>query len=154
MHLCCSVTQSYPTLCDPMDCSTPGFSAHHQLLELTLTHVHLVSDAIWPSHPLSSPSPPAFNLSQYQGLFQWVSFCIRWPKYWSFSFSISPSNEYSELISLGWTGWISWLSKGHSRVFSNTTVQKHPFFGLFNMLSRLVMVNVINIDILETVWSS
>ena len=109
--------------------------------------------AIQPSHPLLSPSP-AFKLSQYQGLFQWVSFCIRWPKYWSFSFSISPSNEYSELISLGWTGWISWLSKGHSRVFSNTTVQKHPFFGLFNMLSRLVMVNVINIDILETVWSS
>ena len=109
--------------------------------------------AIQPSHPLPSPSP-AFKLSQYQGLFQWVSFCIRWPKYWSFSFSISPSNEYSELISLGWTGWISWLSKGHSRVFSNTTVQKHPFFGLFNMLSRLVMVNVINIDILETVWSS
>ena len=80
--------------------------------------------------------------------------CIRWPKHWSFTFNISPSNEYSELISLGWTGWISWLSKGHSRVFSNTTVQKHPFFGLFNMLSRLVMVNVINIDILETVWSS
>ena len=80
--------------------------------------------------------------------------CIRWPKHWSFTFNISPSKEYSGLISLGWTGWISWLSKGHSRVFSNTTVQKHPFFGLFNMLSRLVMVNVINIDILETVWSS
>ena len=80
--------------------------------------------------------------------------CIKWLKYWSFSFSISPSNEYSWLISLGWTGWTSWLSKGHSRVFSNTTVQKHQYFGLFNMLSRLVMVNVINIDILETVWSS
>ena len=80
--------------------------------------------------------------------------CMRWPKHWSFTFSISPSNEYSGLISLGWTGWISWLSKGHSRVFSNTTVQKHPFFGLFNMLSRLVMINVINIHILETVRSS
>ena len=54
--------------------------------------------------------------------------CMRWPKHWSFTFSISPSNEYSGLISLGWTGWISWLSKGHSRVFSNTTVQKHQFF--------------------------
>ena len=67
------VTQSCPTLCDPMDCSTPGFLVHHQLLKLTQTHVHWVSDAIPPSHPLSSPFPPAFNLSQHQGLFQWVS---------------------------------------------------------------------------------
>ena len=80
--------------------------------------------------------------------------CIRWPKYWSFSFIISPSNEYSGLILLGWTGWIALLSKGHSRVFSNITVQNHQFFGFFNMLSWLVMVNVINIDILESVWSS
>ena len=68
-----SVAQSCPTLCDPMDCSTPGLSVLHQLLELTQTHVHWVRDAIQPSHPLSSPSPPAFNLSQHQGLFQWVS---------------------------------------------------------------------------------
>ena len=68
-----SITQSYPTLCDPMDCSTPGLPVYHQLPELTQTHVHQVSDAIQPSHPLSSPSPPAFNLSQHQGLFQWVS---------------------------------------------------------------------------------
>ena len=68
-----SVAQSCPTLCDPMDCSTPGFPVHHQLLELTQTHVHWVSDAIQPSHPLLSPSPPTFNLSQHQGLFQWVS---------------------------------------------------------------------------------
>ena len=68
-----SVTPSCPTLCDPMDCSTPGFPVHHQLPELAQTHVHWVSDAIQPSHPLSSPSPPAFNLSQPQGLFQWVS---------------------------------------------------------------------------------
>ena len=65
-----SVAQSCPTLCDPMDCSTPGFPVHHQLPELTHTHIHRVSDAILPSHPLSSPSPPAFNLSQHQGLFQ------------------------------------------------------------------------------------
>ena len=65
-----SVTQSCPTLCNPMDCSTPGFSVHHQLQELTQTHDHRVSDAIQPSHPLSSSSPPAFNLSQHQGLFQ------------------------------------------------------------------------------------
>ena len=68
-----SVSQSCPTLCSPMDCSTPGLPVHHQLLELAQTHVHRVGDAIQPSHPLSSPSPPAFNLSQHQGLFQWVS---------------------------------------------------------------------------------
>ena len=68
-----SVAQSCPTLCDPMGYSTPGFPVHHQLLEFTQTHVHWVGDAIQPSHPLSSPSPPAFNLSQHQGLFQWVS---------------------------------------------------------------------------------
>ena len=70
-----SVAQSCPkTLCNPMDCSTPGFPVHHQLLKLTQTHVHRVGDAIQPSHPLSSPFPPAFNLSQHQGLLQWVSF--------------------------------------------------------------------------------
>ena len=68
------VTQSCPTLCDPMDCSTPGLPVHHQLPEFTQTHVHWVGDAIQPSHPLSSPSPPAFSLSQHQGLFWWVSF--------------------------------------------------------------------------------
>ena len=69
-----SVTQLCPTLCDPIDCSTPGLPVHHQLLESTQTHVHWVGDAIQPSHPLSSPSPPAFNLSQHQGLFKWVSY--------------------------------------------------------------------------------
>ena len=70
---CISVAQSCLTLCDPMDCCMPGFPVHHQLRELTQTPVHWVSDAIQPSHPLSSPSPPVFNLSQHQGLFQWVS---------------------------------------------------------------------------------
>ena len=69
-----SVIQSCPTLCNPMDCSIPCLPVHHQLLELAQTHIHRVSDAIQPSHPLSSPSPPTFNLSQHQGLFQWVSF--------------------------------------------------------------------------------
>ena len=68
-----SVTQLCPTLCDPMDCSTPGLPAHRQLLKLAQTHVHRVGDAIQPSHPLWSPSPPAFNLSQHQGLFQGVN---------------------------------------------------------------------------------
>ena len=70
MHQFSSVTQSCLTLCDPMDCSTPGFPVHHQLPELAQTHVHRVSDAIQPSDPLSSPSPPAFSLSQHQSLFQ------------------------------------------------------------------------------------
>ena len=79
-----------------MNRSMPGLSVHHQLPESTKTHVHWVSDAIQSSHPLSSPSPPALNLSHYQGLLKWVSSLYQ---YWSFSFNISPSNEYSGLIS-------------------------------------------------------
>ena len=82
-----------------MDCSTPGFPFHYQLLELAQTRVHWVGDTIQSSHPLSSPSPPVLNLSQHQGDYQWVSSSHRWPKYWSLSFSISPSSEYSGLIS-------------------------------------------------------
>ena len=73
LHMFSSVAQLCLTLCDPMDCSMPGLPVHHQLPEFIQTHVHWVCDAIQPSHPLSSPSPPAFNLSQHQGLFQWVS---------------------------------------------------------------------------------
>ena len=88
----------------PIDCSTPGFPVHHQLQELAQTHVHRLSDAIQPSHPLLPPSPLAFNPSQHQGLSQWVSSFVRWPKYWSFNFSITMliyilSSEYSGLIS-------------------------------------------------------
>ena len=86
-------------LCNPMHCSTPGLPVHHQLPELAQTHVHRVGVAIQPSHPQSSPSPPAFNLSQRQGFSNESVIHIRWPNYWSFSFSISPSNEYSEFIS-------------------------------------------------------
>ena len=75
-----SVTQFCPTLCDPMNCSTPGPHVHHQLPEFPQTHVHRVSDAIQPFHPLSSPSPPAPNLSQHQGLFQWLNFSHEVPK--------------------------------------------------------------------------
>ena len=96
-----SVAQSCPTLCDAVNHSTPGLPVHHQLPELTQTHMHRVGDAIQPSHPLSSPSPPAPNPSQHQGLFQWVNSSHRWPKYWSFSLSISPSNEHPGLISFG-----------------------------------------------------
>ena len=94
-----SVTQSCPTLCHPMDCSMPGLPVHHQLPEFIQTHVCWVGDAIQLSHPQSSPSPPAFDLSQHQVFSNESVHCIRWPKYWGFSFSISPSNEYSRLIS-------------------------------------------------------
>ena len=94
-----SVAQSCLTLYEPMDCSTPGFPVCHQLPEFAQTYVHQVSDAIQPSHPLSSHSPPAFKLSQHQVFSNESVFCTRWPKYWSFNFSISPSNEYSGLIS-------------------------------------------------------
>ena len=82
-----------------MDCSTPGLPVHHQLPEFTQTHVHGVSDAIQPSHPLSSPSPPAFKLFQHQVFSNESVLHFTWPKYWSLSFSISPPNEYSGLIS-------------------------------------------------------
>ena len=124
-----SVAQLFSSLCDPIDCSTPGFPVHHQLPELTQTHVHRVSDAIWPSHPLSSSSPPAPNPSGIRVYSNESTLHMRWPKYWSFSLSISPSNEHPGLISFRMTGWISLQSKGLSRVFSNTTVQKHQYFG-------------------------
>ena len=94
-----SVVQSCLTLCNPMNCSTPGLPVHHQLLESTQTHVHWVGDAIQPSYPLSSPYPPTLNPSQHQGLFKWVSSLHQVAKYWSFSFNISPSNEHPGLIS-------------------------------------------------------
>ena len=94
-----SVTQLCLTLCDPMDCRTPGLPVHHQLPELTQTHVHRVSDAIQPSHPLSSPSPLPSVFPNIRVFSSESALRIRWPKYWSFSFSISPSNEYSGLIS-------------------------------------------------------
>ena len=83
-----------------MNRSTPGLPIHHQLPEVTQTHVHQVNDATQPSHPLSSPSPPASNPSQHRSLFQESTLRMRWPKYWSFSFSIIPSKEHPGLISL------------------------------------------------------
>ena len=115
-----SVTQLCPTFCNPMNHSTPGLPVNHQLPESTQTHVYRVDDAIQPSHPLSSSTPPALNLSQHQGK---SALRIRWPKYWSFSLKISPSNEHPGLISFR-MDWLDLLA-----VFSNTTVQKHQFFG-------------------------
>ena len=155
-----SVTQLCPTLCNCMYCSMPNFPVHHQFPELTQTHVHWVSDAIQPSHPLSYPSPPAFNLSQHQGSHQMVKV------------SVLPMN-IQDWFPLGWTGWISLQSKGLSKsLFQHHSSEasilwcsafvivqlSHPYmttgktialtrqtFGdkvmslLFNMLSRFVI---------------
>ena len=125
-----SVAQSCPILCDPMDHSMPGLPVPHQLPEFTQIHIHRVSDAIQPSHPLSSLSPPAFNLSQHHSLFKWVSSSTSGGQSTgvSASASVLPMN-IQDWFPLGWTAWISLQSKGLSRVFSNTTVQKHQFFG-------------------------
>ena len=137
-----SVTQSCPTLRDTMDCSMPVLPVHHELPELIQTHVHWVSDAIQPSHPLSSPSPPAFNLSQHQGLFQWISSSHQVAKVLELQLQhLSFPMNIQYWSPLGWTGLISWQSKGLSRVFSNTTVQKHPFFCTQLSLWPIVNVN-------------
>ena len=127
-HSCCSVAQSCPTLCDLMECSMPGFPVLHHLLELAQTHVRWVSDALQPSHPLSSPCSPAFSLSQHQ------SFLTSW-LFSSGGQSIGASALASVLLMniqdwfpLGLTGLISLQSKGLSRVF-DTTAKKHQFFG-------------------------
>ena len=130
-----SVTQSCPTLCDPMNWSTPGLPVHHQLPEFTQTHVHRVSDAIQPSHPLSSHSPPAPNPSQHQSLFQWVNSSHEVAKVWSFSFSIIPSKEIPGLISfrmdwldlLAGQGTFKSLLQHHSSKAS--ILQKHQLFN-------------------------
>ena len=112
-----------------MDCSSPGFPVHHQLLELAQTHVHRAGNAIQPSHPLSCPSHPTINLSQHQGLSNESVLHIRWPKYWSFSFSISPSNEYPGLISFR-MDWLDILAvQGILRSLLQHHVQKHQVFG-------------------------
>ena len=124
-----SVTHSCPTLCNPMNCSTPGLPVHHQLLEFTHTQVHRVSDAIQSSHPLLSPFPPPHSPSQHQSfpmtqLFTWGGQ----------STGVLPLAAFLPKNTQGWsslekTVWISLQSKGLSRVFSNTTVQKHQYFG-------------------------
>ena len=128
-----SVARSCPTLCDPMDCSIPGFPVHHHLPKFTQIHVHRVSDAIQPLHPLSSPSHPTFNLSILAAS---GSFLMN-QLFTSDGQSIGVSASASVLpmnvqgwFPLEWTGWISLQSKTLSRVFSNTTVWKHQFFGV------------------------
>ena len=133
--LCChSDTQSAPwTLCDPMDYSLPGFPALHCLLKFARTRVHWVGDAIESSYPLLNPSLLPSMFSSIRLFSVELALRIRWPKYWSFSFS--PSNEYSELISFR-IDWFDLLAvQGPSRVFFSTTVQKHQLFSTHPSLS-------------------
>ena len=124
-----SVVQSCPTLCDPMNHSTPGLSVHHHSqsppkpmsIESVMPSNHLILCCPLLLLPSIFPSIRVFSNDP--------ALRIRWPNYWNFSFSISPSNERQDWSPLGWTGWISLQAKGLSRVFSNTTVQKHQFFG-------------------------
>ena len=121
--------KTYPTLCNPMDCSTPGFPDLHYSWSLLK---FMSIESVMPPNHLILCCPRLSLLSIFPSIMVFsndLAFCIRWPKYWSFSISISPSNEYSGLISLGLTHLISLQSKGLSRVFSNTTVQNHQYFS-------------------------
>ena len=128
------------TLCDPMDCSTPGLPVHHQLPEPTQTHVHLASDAIQPPHPLSSPSS-AFSLSQHQGLFKQVSSSCQVAKVLSFSFNISPSNKYSGLISFRMDG----LDLLPLQRTLNSLLQHHSSKALILWHSAFFIVQLLNL---------
>ena len=117
-----AVTQSCPTLCDPMDCSTPGFPVHHQFPEFTQINVHWVSDAMQPSHPLSSPSPPAFNLSQHQGLFQRVGSSHQVAKVLEFQFQ-HPSFQWTPRTDILWMDWLDLLAVPRDSQESSLTPQ-------------------------------
>ena len=133
-----SVAESCLTLWDPMNCSMPGLPVRHQLPEFTQTHVHWVGDAIQTSHPLSSPYPPAPNPSQDQSLFQWVRSSHGWPKYWSFSFSISPSNEHPGLISFR----VDWLDLFAVQRTLKSLLQHHSWKGSILRCSALFTVQL------------
>ena len=119
-----------------MDCSTPGSPVLQHLPELAQTHVHWVSDATQPSRPLSSPSPPAFSLSQHQGLSNALPLCIRWTKYWNLSFSISPSTEYSGLISFR----IVWFNLLTVQMTLKSLLQQHSLKSSILWHSAFFMV--------------
>ena len=141
---CCPTAKSCLTLCNPLDCSTPGFPVLHYLLEFAQTHVHWVHDAIQPSHLLSSPSLPSFNLSQQQWSFpiSWL-FASGGQIVGSFSFSISPPNEYQGWFPLGLTGLISLLSKGDSCCLQS--LQHHSSKASVLWCSALFMVQLSSI---------
>ena len=150
-----SVAQLCLTLCDPMDCSTPGLPVHHQLWEFAQTHVHWVGDAIQPSHLLSSRYPPAFNLSQHQELYKWVNSLHQWSKYWSFTFSISPFNEYSGLVSFR----IAWFNLLEVQGILKSLLKHHSLKGSILQCSAFFIVQfphpymTIRKTIALTIWT-
>ena len=145
--------QRPPTLCDPMDCSTLGFPVHHQLLELSQTHAGQVGDAIQPSHPLSSSSVPTFNLSQHQGLFQWVSSSHQVAKVLEFQLQISPSNEYSGLVSRQFNliTSIKVLSPNKVTFWSTRCYNCSTFFFFIVFMCLLSLFS--RVQLFETLWS-
>ena len=124
-----------------MNCSTPGLPVHHQLPEFTQTHAYRVGDAFQPSHTLSSPSPPAPNPSQHQGLFHESTLRMRWPKYGSFSFSISPSNEHPGLISFR-MDWLDLLAVQGTLKSSPTPQFKSINFSALSFLHSPTLTSI------------
>ena len=133
-----SVAQLYQTLCDLMNRSTPGLPVHHQLLEFTQTHVHRVSDAIQLSHPLSSPLLPSSIFPSIKVFSSESALHIRWPKYWSFSFNISPSNEHSGLISFR----MDWLDLLAIQGTLKSLLQHHSSKASFLLCSAIFIVQL------------
>ena len=129
-------------LCDPMYRSTPGLSVHHQLPESTKTHVHRVGDGIQSSHPLPSPSPPAFNLN-IRVFSNKSPLCIRWPKYWSFIFNISPSNEHPGLTSFR----MHWLDLHAVQGTFKSLLQHHSSKASILQCSAFFMVHILHTHI-------
>ena len=134
-------SQSCPTLCDPMNCSTPGLPVHQQLPEFTQTHVHRVGDAIQPSHPLSSPFPPAPIPPSIRVFSNESTLHMRWPKYWSFSFSISPSNEHLGLISFR-MDWLDLLAVQGTLKSSPTPQFKSINFSALSFLYSPTLTSI------------
>ena len=135
------VAQSCLTLCDPMNRSTPGLPVHHQLPEFTQTHVHRVGDAIQPSHLLSSPSPPAPTPPSIRVFFNESALRMRWPKYWSFSFSISPSNEHPGLSSFR-MDWLDLLAVQGTQESSPTPQFKSINFSALSCLHSPTLASI------------
>ena len=133
-----SVTQSCPTLCNPINRSTPGLPVRRQLPEPTQTHVHRVDYAIQPSHPPSSPSPPASIFPSLRFFSNESALCIRWPKYWSFSFNISPSNEHPDLISFR----MDWLDLLAVQGTLKSLLQQHSSKSLILQCSAFFIVQL------------
>ena len=138
-----------------MECSTSGFPGICYFLELTQTHVHWVGDTIQPSHPLSSTSPPALSLSQIRVFSSELSLCIRWPKYWNFSFSVSPSNEYSGFISfrIGWFDLLAVQGTLKNLLQHHSSKASVLWCSAFFIVQLSHLYNIVRKTIALTIWT-